>query len=652
MCGIVARFSVDGTLDAGSVAEVAAMTDALRHRGPDAGNVLDRSPLAVLGHRRLAIIDVAQGHQPMRSPDGELWVTYNGEIYNYRELKHELQSRGHRFHTSSDTEVLLVGYREWGEALPERLEGMFAFVLLDLPKRRLFLARDHIGKKPLYVRYRGGVLDAASELAPLRLASDWTGKLDETALAFYLRLGYIPAPWSVFSDVEKLRAGECWVVDAGGVRKRRYWDVPAPGQEIERSTDEAVDLLEAELRRAVRGRLMSEVPLGAFLSGGIDSSLVVALMAQELGPGVKTVTVRFAGEAGELEMARSVARRYRTEHHEHVVAATIEDLIPELQAHFGEPFADSSAVPTWHVAREARRRVTVALTGDGGDESFGGYDFRVGPHLRDARIRAALPSPARSSLALLSRVWPRDHRLPRFLRVANVLRNASIDEDHAFYLDLCFTSPSVADALVPDLARAGAHVEEHVRALYRSGQNGDPLQAIMRADTRFYLPEDVLVKVDRMSMAHGLEVRSPLLSRRIVELAFSIPSSLKREGGRSKALLRHLARRHLPSEVVDLPKTGFHSPLRRWLRSDLKGRLEHEILGNGNGDVIGLDRRAVRRLWLEYHEGRFDHSQTLWMLWMLGSWSRGLARGAAASGGQGRPSQMAGSPARAFVKRG
>jgi asparagine synthase (glutamine-hydrolysing) len=622
MCGIVARFSAAGTLDATAVGEVTAMTDALQHRGPDAGSVLDQGPLAVLGHRRLSIIDVAQGHQPMASLDRTLWITYNGEIYNYRELKHELQSRGHRFQTNSDTEVLLAGYREWGEGLPERLEGMFAFALLDLPRRRLFLARDHLGKKPLYLRFRGGVLDVASELAPLRLAADWSGKLDEVAMAFYLRLGYIPSPWSAFADVEKLRPGEYCVVDAGGLRKRRYWDLPAPGQEQKRSVEETVDLIETELRRAVRGRLMSEVPLGAFLSGGIDSSLVVALMAQEIGPGVKTVSVRFAGEAGEFDAARRVAERYETEHHEHVVTAMIEHLVPELQTHFGEPFADSSAVPTWHVAREARRRVTVALTGDGGDESFGGYDFRVGPHLRDARIRGALPTGMRSPLALLAHVWPRDHRLPRALRVANVLRNVSMDEDRAFYLDLCFTPPAVADTLAPDLARAGREVEDHVRSVYRAGQHGDPLQAIMRADTRFYLPEDVLVKVDRMSMAHGLEVRSPLLSKRIVELAFTIPSALKRDGDRSKALLRHLARRHVPAEVVDLPKTGFHSPLGRWLRDDLKTRLEDELLGPGSDDVGWIDRGAVRRVWTEHQGGRGDRSQTLWMLWMLSAWSR------------------------------
>jgi asparagine synthase (glutamine-hydrolysing) len=622
MCGIVARFSPTGRLDAAALAEVSAMTDAIRHRGPDAGSVLDRSPLAVLGHRRLAIIDVAQGHQPMSSPDDTLWVTYNGEIYNYLELKRELQSRGHRFRTNSDTEVLLVGYQEWGERLPERLEGMFAFALLDLPRRRLFLARDHLGKKPLYLRYRGGVLDVASELAPLRLAADWRGRLDEVALAFYMRLGYIPSPWSVFADVEKLGPGECCVVDADGLRRRRYWDLPAPGQEQARSVEETAEILESELRRAVRGRLMSEVPLGAFLSGGIDSSLVVALMAQELGAGVKTVSVRFAGEAGELEAARRVATRYGTEHHEHVVTAMVEHLVPELQRHFGEPFADSSAVPTWHVAREARRRVTVALTGDGGDESFGGYDFRVGPHLRDARLRAALPAVMRPSVAWLARRWPRDHRLPRVLRLANVLRNVGMEEDRAFYLDLCFTSPSIADALAPDLARAGEQVEEHVRGVYRAGQHGDPLQAIMRADTRFYLPEDVLVKVDRMSMAHGLEVRSPLLSRRIVELAFTIPSSMKREGEQSKPLLRRLARRHLPAELVDLPKTGFHSPLSRWLRDDLKTRLEHDLLGQGADDLGWVDRGAVRRLWAEHQDGRHDHSQTLWMLWMLTAWTR------------------------------
>lgn len=599
------------------------MTEAIRHRGPDGGGLLDRTPLAVLGHRRLAIIDLATGKQPMASADGALWITFNGEIYNYRALRSELQARDHVFRTNSDTEVILAAYREWDTHAPERLEGMFAFALLDLPRRRLFLARDHLGKKPLYLRFRRGVLDFASELAALRLAADWRGEVEPIALAFYLRLGYVPAPWTIYRDVVKLRPGEWGVVDAGGLRTSRYWDIGAAGNERTLTTTEAVDAIDAELERAVRARLMSEVPLGAFLSGGIDSSLVVGLMAEAMGPGVRTVTIGFSGEPSEIEAASLVARHHRTNHAEYTVDPTVQPLMGTVQRHFGEPFADSSAYPTWHVSRVARSSVTVALSGDGGDESFAGYDFRVWPHLRDARARRFFSGAApRWLFRCLAATWPRRHDLPRPLRLGNLFRNLATEEDRAYYLDLCFTAPALANALAPELAPEGRRVEAHVREIYRSGRMGDPLQAMMRADASLYLPENGLVKVDRMSMAHGLEVRSPLLSRRVIELAFAIPASLKVAGGVSKALLRKVAERHVPRELVALPKRGFHIPLDRWLRHELRSAFEAEILTGPGQRIEGVDARVVRRLWAEHQRGAFNHGHTLWMLWSLQAWFR------------------------------
>jgi asparagine synthase (glutamine-hydrolysing) len=621
MCGIAARFSMECGLDRRDAEEVLVMTEALRHRGPDAGGFLDQSPLAVLGHRRLSIIDVAQGHQPMSTPDRRVWIVFNGQIYNYRALREELRAKGHEFRTNSDTETILYAYREWGERAPERLEGMFAFVILDLAARRLFLARDHLGKKPLYLRVRNAVVDVASELPVLRCAADWKGELDPVALAFYLRLGYIPSPWSVYRDVQKLRPGECCTIDVAGVRRRRYWDLATVGEERSMPAEDAVEAIEAELRHAVTARLMSEVPLGAFLSGGIDSGLIVALMAAESGPGVKTVSVGFAGDDGETAAARLVADRHRTDHAEYTVDADVRRLLSDIPAHFGEPFADSSAIPTWYVSREARRRVTVALSGDGGDEGFGGYDFRFGPHARDARLRELFPGAAwRSTFTALAGVWPSRHDLPRAFRLASVLRNLGMEEDRAFYFDLCFTPPAVADRLAPSLAPAGRDVEEHVRALYREGRNGDPLQAIMRADARFYLPENGLVKVDRMSMAHSLEVRSPFLSKRVLELAFSIPSSLKVSGGESKALLRRLARRHLPHEIVDLPKRGFHMPVDDWLRQGLRRPFEESLLDQPDCGIGWIDRGTVAGLWEQHQSTAFNHGQTLWMLWALRAW--------------------------------
>ncbi len=621
MCGIVGRFSPSLELDHGATEEVEVMTEGLRHRGPDAGGLLDKSPLAVLGHRRLAIIDLSQGQQPMGTSDGRFWVTFNGEIYNYRTLRQELEAKGHAFRTNSDTEILLAGYREWGEGCPQRLEGMFAFALLDTQERRLLLARDHLGKKPLYFRWRSQTLDFASEVSVLRQAADWKGELHPTALAFYLRLGYIPSPFSIYRDVEKLQPGEYAVVDGTGLRRKKFWDLPPPGYEREFDEETAVNALETELKAAVQARLMSEVPLGAFLSGGIDSSLVVGLMASLLGPGVKTVTVGFSGDQDETRAAELVARHNRADHAEYRVEPDFHGVMGTLLQHFGEPFADSSALPTWHVSREARKRVTVVLTGDGGDESFGGYDFRYMTHLRDVRLRRlAGGKPGRALCRWLASRWPRRQDLPRFLRLANLLRNIGMEEDEAFYHDLCFTSPAIADALAPELGTAGHEVESHVRAIYRSGRGQDPLQAILRADAKLYLPEDVLVKVDRMSIAHGLEVRSPHLSKRKVELAFSIPAGLKAAPGHSKRLLRKVAERYVPRELLTLPKRGFHIPLDRWLREGLKSPFEAEVLASPDHGAGLIDALLVRRLWQEHQRGIFNHGYTLWTIWALNAW--------------------------------
>ena len=318
MCGIAGRFSPDGALSENARFEVERMTQQLRHRGPDEGGLLDRAPVAVLGHRRLSIIDLAQGQQPMSYRDGSLWITYNGEVYNYRELRELLKAKGHSFRTNSDTEVVLAAYAEWGEECVDRFEGMFAFAILDLPERRLFLARDHLGKKPLYFRWRNGILDFASELSALRHASDWRDDFDPLGWSFYLRLSYIPSPWTAYRGVEKIRPGERCVVDRRGLRRHRYWEPRsnpvASLSDFQRATDELASLLE----EAVRMRLVSEVPLGAFLSGGIDSGLIVGLMAKLCGPGVKTTSVGFSDEpgGGEVAAARAVAERHHTDHGE------------------------------------------------------------------------------------------------------------------------------------------------------------------------------------------------------------------------------------------------------------------------------------------------------------------------------------------------
>jgi asparagine synthase (glutamine-hydrolysing) len=627
MCGIAGRFSPDAALSEDTRFEVERMTQQLRHRGPDAGGLLDSAPIAVLGHRRLSIIDLAQGQQPMSYRDGSLWITYNGEIYNYRELRAQLNAKGHTFRTNSDTEVVLAAYAEWGEECVEFFEGMFAFAVLDVPEKRLFLARDHLGKKPLYFRWRNRTFDFASELSALRHASDWRDDFDPLGWAFYLRLSYIPSPWTAYRGVEKLRPGERCVVDRRGVRRYRYWEPRSNSVESGSDLRRAADELASLLGEAVRMRLVSDVPLGAFLSGGIDSGLVVGLMAELCGPGVKTSTVGFSDEpgGGEMATARAVAEHHHTDHAEITVHADATAVVGPMMDHFGEPFGDASAVPMWYISRATRDRVTVALTGDGGDEPFGGYDFRYLPHRRDARLRQLLPDVVRRSLfGHLERMWPARHSLSRSLRLRSAFRNLAVSEDEAFYLDLCFTPPDVAAALAPDLAVYGRDVEDHVRSIYRSSGSSDPLESIMLADVKLYMTEDVLVKVDRMSMAHGLEVRCPLLSRRIVDLAFSIPSAMKIQGHTTKLILRALSERYLPARIAALPKRGFHVPLDHWFRTGLRNAFESAIVGRGKLNLPWVNSAGIASVWQQHQQGRFNYGNTLWAVWALAAWMNEL----------------------------
>ena len=584
--------------------------------------MLDRAPLAVLGHRRLAIIDVKHGHQPMSTADEEIWITYNGEVYNFRELRSELEGRGHRFTTNSDTEVILEAYRAWGEACVERLEGMFAFAILDLPRRSLLLARDHLGKKPVYFRWRRGRLDFASELSALSLRR--IGRRSRSAGVVLLPSTRLH-PFSL-DDLPRRREAP-----AGRVLRRRRErlaeeEILDAGCRFRASSrrhhPETVD---DALRQAVDLRLVSEVPLGAFLSGGIDSGLVVSLMAQTLGDGVKTTSVGFVGDptGGELEAARAVARHHRTDHAELVVEPDAASILGDVMRHFGEPFADSSAIPTWYISRETRRRVTVALSGDGGDETFGGYDFRYFPHLAmhacGARFPASLRAPVFSTLAahlagaaLAAALSAHAVTLPESGRRGGRGLSISISAS---------PSPTTAALLAPDLARHESEVAEYVSGVYRTAA---PTIRSRRSCSRMSASTSRrrLVKVDRMSMAHSLEVRSPLLAKSMVELAFSIPSALKIEGGSSKAILRRLAARYLPATNLTLPKRGFHVPLDEWLRTSLHRQFEAAVLGNG-ADLAWLDRRAIGRLWDEHRSGRFRHGPTLWAVWAFVEWMRG-----------------------------
>jgi asparagine synthase (glutamine-hydrolysing) len=657
MCGIAGLFrdvpGIPGDAGEGFLetlsADLSSMIAPLRHRGPDDAGVYASGGLG-LAHARLSIIDVAGGHQPIFSEDRSVAVVCNGEIYNHRALRRALEGRGHRFATRSDTEVIVHLYEELGPACIEKLGGMFALAVADFRRRRLLLARDRIGKKPLYLaeaREAGGVrLAFASELKSFLAAGLVAPEVDPEALDLYLAYGYVPAPWTVFRGAAKLPAGHYAVCDRRGVRIERYWDLEFPDPAEAPLTVPAEALaceLEERLDEAVRDRLESDVPLGAFLSGGIDSGTVVALMSRamaETGDGpVRTHTVGFADRAtDEREDAAAVARALGTDHIATEVRPDLADVLPRIAWHLDEPFADPSSVPTWYVSCETRRRVTVALSGDGGDELFAGYRDRYHLHLLEARARAWLPgSLRRAVLPGLARRWPRSPRLPRPLRAGTILANLAVDSDRAFFQDRCLIPAHLQERLFGERLRERRRRFDPFSALaphLARAPQGDPLARALYLDLKTWLADDGLVKVDRMSMAHALEVRCPLLDHRVIELAARVPSHLKLAGGRSKILLRRVAERLLPAEILSRPKRGFAPPVSRWLREDLRDYARDLLLAPDALAGELFDRGEVALL-LDGHAGRrIEAGWSIWTLLMLEVWGREVARGQHAPLGQ------------------
>jgi asparagine synthase (glutamine-hydrolysing) len=631
MCGITGIVTLGDELSPALKAAINPMTDALAHRGPDGRGIFVNSHVA-LGHRRLAIIDRAGGAQPLSNEDQTCWVTFNGEIYNHAEIRQRLIARGHRFRTRSDTETIVHAYEEFGPACVEQFEGMFAFAVYDQRTRDVFIARDRLGKKPLFYARLGNSIHFASEIKSFFHSPVWDGQIDLDQLEGYLSLGYFLAPYTAYRHVRKLEPGHWLRVRDGRVEVRSYWDVDR-FDDFAGSEAEAIEEIEHQLALRVRERLESEVPLGAFLSGGLDSGLVVAHMAQAHGQPVVTTTIGF-GEAAhnELAPAQVTARHFGTKHYAHVVEPRLEEILPSIVSAFDEPFADSSSVPTWYVSREARRHVTVALSGDGGDETFGGYTFRYIPHALESRVRAALPGEsARRVAGLLGAAWPRSRSFPRPLRLGNFLENVARDPAAAYYWDLCFMKPAAVQRL---MGRSGAaapwrtSVYETVTAPYRRCPSHSPVQKAEYADLKIYLPNDVLVKVDRMSMQHSLEVRCPLLDRRLVELAFRLPQDLKQADRTGKHLLKRVAETRLPAELLRLPKRGFTAPVGSWITGAHRRQFEEDVLSSRSAVASLVDQSAARRMLIEHASGKADHSFGLWALWILERWAKHQAVGA------------------------
>jgi asparagine synthase (glutamine-hydrolysing) len=627
MCGIAGFVDFVGHERPQAQTRIKRMADAIVHRGPDEeGFYVDEH--VAFGHRRLSIIDLSSGQQPMSALDGQVQIVFNGEIYNFQEIRAQLEARGHRFRTHCDTEVILMGYIEWGEHCVDRLNGMFAFAIWDARTKRLVLARDRVGKKPLYYVRQDSRFAFASELKALRAGELCPDAVDPESLDCYFSFGYIPAPRTIYKGVCKLRAARCLVASETSEKQRQYWHLSF-ADPLTRTFDEAVEELEALLDDAVKCRLMSEVPLGAFLSGGIDSSLVVASMARLMARPVITNSIGFEDRRfNELPIAGTIAAHLKTDHHEFVVEPKAPEVIERIAWHFDEPFADSSAVPTWYVCEMARRTVTVALSGDGGDEAFGGYTFRYIPHRIESSVRAMLPALLRRPFfGALGAVWPASLRLPKPLRLKTIFENLAVSDAEAYYRDLvCLRSDTRAQVYSADYMKSlqGFNPFEAVYPLYAGSNAADALGRCQFTDIHSYMTDDVLVKVDRMSMAHALEVRSPLLDHRILEFAVTLPVHLKINSRRGKLLLRRLASRRLPPELEKKPKVGFSIPASNWLRNELKNMAEAVIFDRNHVGLTYLQPDKIRDIWKEHQSQFRDHSVFLWGLMMLGLWERAI----------------------------
>jgi asparagine synthase (glutamine-hydrolysing) len=593
------------------------MCEAIRHRGPDDEGI-HVEPGVALGMRRLSIIDRATGHQPIRNEDGTIWVVFNGEIYNYATLRVDLETRGHRFYTASDTETIVHAYEEWGEEAFGRLRGMFGIALWDSRVGALLLARDRVGIKPLHYQVTRDRLYFGSEIKSILARDDAEVAIDVAALDHYLSYLYTPRDASIFQGICKLPPGHMARWQDGTLHVRRYWQLPAD-ERVPRSEGEAVEGLRAVLRDAVRSHLMSEVPLGAFLSGGVDSSLVVGLMAEASARPVRTFSIGFDDpQYDELDHARVVARHFGTDHHEFVVKPDALSIIDNLIAHFDEPFGDSSAIPTWYVSELARRHVTVVLSGDGGDELFGGYDHYF-PHRYIATFDRWAPRGAR---AVASFVWP---RLPHGVTGKNFLRRVARDERGRYLDDIGYFQRDEKEALLSGdvRARLGASDAEAKLGSHFARFRALPWQGqMMHFDFETYLPEDILTKVDRMSMAHSIESRVPLLDNEVVEFAARLPAGLKIQNGRRKHVLKEAGRGLLPASILERRKQGFAVPVGGWFRSDLREFFSDVLLSSRARQRGYFEAPFIERLLREHVTGRRDHTLRLWALVVFELWHR------------------------------
>jgi asparagine synthase (glutamine-hydrolysing) len=621
MCGIAGIISEDPT--AGS--RLPAMLERLRHRGPD-DEGLERLGPATLGHRRLSILDLAGGRQPMLNPDRTLAVVFNGEIYNFPALRRALEAEGRHFRTRSDTEILLHLYEKYGVDCVAHLDGMFAFGLWDAPRRRLLLARDHMGQKPLFYCQTARGFVFASEPKGVLASGLVAPAVDLEALFHYISLRFIPDQLTLFKAIQKLPASHRLVYADGIARVERYWGFSCVAKRAGTEA-ELTDALDHTLRETIRAHLLSDVPVGSFLSGGIDSSLVTALMAGESPDPVPTFSIGVREQGfNELPFAAQVARGYRTRHHEEVVTADLVHLVPRMVWHLDEP-ADPFGAGVYLVSSLAAQHVKVVLSGDGGDELFAGYDRFAGQRL--ATVYALLPRSLRRTLMRrLIGLVPESfgyQSLAQKLRWLNEMSLLDAGERYAASMSFLRFTEDAKRGLFTSEARAGLaglDSTEKILVHFNSPNAQDLVDRMLYTDLMTRIPDHLLPIVDRMAMAHGLEVRPPLLEHRMVEFAAGVPADLKLRGSKLKYILRRVAARYIPAELIDRPKQGFGFPLARWMRTDLRGLLRKAIADSRFVQAGVFDRAYMERLLDEHVEGRRDHNFRLWILLNLEIWHR------------------------------
>lgn len=605
------------------------MGQAILHRGPDAGATFLDEHIALV-HRRLSILDLSEaGTQPMMSASGRYVIVFNGEIYNFQSLRADLEAHGLRFRTHTDTEVLLALFEQEGFRCLDKLNGMFAIAIWDTQARELFLARDRLGKKPLYYYQHGEHFAFASEVKALLPLPQFERKIRYDAVKDFFAYQYVPDPKTIYQNLHKLPPGYWLKTDGKKIQIQQYWDVsfvPLAGrsqQQIEQGLYQLID-------DAVRLRMISDVPLGAFLSGGVDSSAIVGLMAAHSAHPVTTCSIGFDSKRfDEVEFARMVANKFKTDHHEFTVRDNVAGNLSAIARYFDEPFADPSFVPTYFVSQLARQKVTVALAGDGGDENFAGYS-KYHTDAIENRLRGVFPAALRHSVFPLLARWAGQIPHAAGRKAQSLLGTLALEPDRAFFLTNCFFRQSLWDQLVHGELRQQTRDYDPADVTlqhYRAAQADDHLSRILYTDIKTYLPGDILVKVDRMSMANSLETRAPLLDYRVVEYAASIPAALKLNGKEKKYILKHTFEPLLPHGILYRKKMGFSVPLAEWLRNEIRAQADHAFTSPQSALAPFFDMGGVQRIWQGHLSGQDANTQELWSLLVFELWLQHYANG-------------------------